>query len=201
MTWKTWGYGPVYVPPHVPHGGYTFPFDSTAYRIRTQTDVVRDTYSFSQVIRSRVWFDYEANLRPSRSEIVGFEIRFPDQSEIPSSRLPSEKNISGAFARMAQGVTYFTAAHLLSNLAAVIANFPMEQSAKDQLIVAIVMALPNFDDSEQLKSPVGNFLVRTRDDFMHAARSAEFQNRRTSLAEYLSTPMDATTTHTITRKP
>lgn len=196
MTWKTWGYGLVYVPQHVPHGGYTFPFDSTAYKIRTQSDVTRDAYDFRQVIRSRIWFDHGANLSPSHSEIVGFEIRFPDQSE-----LPSEKNITESFTRMARGVTYFTAAHLLSNLAAVIANFPMEQSAKDQLIVAIVMALPNFDDSEQLKSPAGKFLVRTRDDFMHAARSAEFQNRRTGLAEYLSTPMDATTTHTITRKP
>lgn len=196
MTWKTWGYGPVHVPQHVPHGGYTFPFDSTAYMIRTQTEVVRDSYDFTSVMRSRIWFDYEANLRPQKSEIVAFEIRFPDDS-----KLPTQKNITESFSKMAQGVACFASAHLLSNLAAVIANFPMEQSVKDQLIVAIVMALPNFDDSEQLKSPVGKFLVRTRDDFMHAAHNAEFQNRRTSLTEYLSTPMDATTTHAITRKP
>lgn len=195
MTWKTWGYGPVHVPQHVPHGGYTFPFDSTAHKIRAQVELVKDSYPFDTVMRSRIYFDYEAIHGPERCEIVGFEIRFPDES-----RLPTEKNITESFARMAQGVTYFASAHLLSNLAAVIANFPMEQSAKDQLIVAIVMALPNFDDSEQLKSPVGKFLVRTRDDFMHAAHNAEFQNRRTGLAEYLGS-LDTAVTHTTTRKP
>lgn len=196
MTWKTWGYGPVHVPVRASHVGYTFPFDSSAGRIQTQTEVVRGSFDFASVMRSRMWFDYEANLRPRESEIVAFEIRFPDES-----KLPAEKDITESFSKMAQGVARFASAHLLSNLAAVIANFPMEQSAKDQLIVAIVMALPNFDDSEQLKSPVGKFLVRTRDDFMHAAHNAEFQNRRISLTEYLSTPMDATTTHAITRKP
>lgn len=196
MTWKTWGYGLVHVPQNVPHGGYSFPFDSSAHRIRAQTEVVVDPYDFTSVMRSCMWFDHELNLRPRESEIVAFEIRFPD-----ASRLLTEENITESFSKMAQGVARYTAAHLLSNLAAVIANFPMEQSVKDQLIVAIVMALPNFDDSEQLKSPVGKFLVRTRDDFMHAAHNAEFHNRRTSLTEYLKSPMDATTTHTITRKP
>jgi len=195
MTWKTWGYGPVHVSQNVPHGGYTFPFDSTAHKIRAQVELVRDNYIFDTVMRSRIYFDYEANLSPARCEIVGFEIRFPDES-----RLPTEKNITESFARMAQGVACFTSAHLLSNLAAVIANFPMEQSAKDQLIVALVMALPNFDDSEQLKSPVGKLLVRTREDFMHAAHNAEFHNRRTGLTEYLGS-LDATVTHTITRNP
>ncbi|MFO0006035.1 MAG: hypothetical protein ACK559_33415, partial [bacterium] len=65
-------------------------------------------------------------------------------------------------------------AHMLSNIAAIISRYPMSQEAKDQITAALVMALPNFDDSEALKSPVGKGLVRTRTEFMHAAKTAYF---------------------------
>lgn len=199
MTWKTWGYGPVHVPLRsTSRVGYTFPFDSSAGRVQALTEYDRNMTDFTINLRTRIWMDYDG-LRPRETEVVSFEQRVPDQIGT-INRVAIQANSVAAFKGLTQQVSGYAAAHLLSNLAAVIANFPMEQSVKDQLIVAIVMALPNFDDSEQLKSPVGKFLVRTRDDFMHAAHNAEFQNRRTGLTEYLGS-LDTAVTHTTTRKP
>jgi CBS-domain-containing membrane protein len=87
--------------------------------------------------------------------------------------------MSAAFEAVARSVAQYTAANIFSNIAAVIANYPMSPEAKNQIIAALVMALPNFDDSEALKSPVGKGLVRTREDFLHAAVSARFRHRTT----------------------
>jgi hypothetical protein len=96
----------------------------------------------------------------------------------PSGALPP-KDLANLVNEVAIRTATYTAAHVLSNLAAVIANYPMSPEAKDQIITALVMALPNFDDSEACKSPVGRHLVRTRGDFIHAATHAVFRHRTT----------------------
>lgn len=167
MSWKTWGYGPV----HVPHA-YTFPFDATADSIHVRTETYRSYTSFRTRVRFRMFAGF-GGYHQKDTEILQFEFSVGDERNLPDQR--EYQNLIEVVARAA---SQFTAAHMLSNIAAIISRYPMSQEAKDQITAALVMALPNFDDSEQLRSPVGRGLVRTRTEFMHAAKTAYFHNDR-----------------------
>lgn len=165
MTWKTWGSGRVDVPPGEGHG-YSFTFCEVSPGLH-----VHET----EVNRGRFRFCLSANLPAIGGsgsnrgrDIVEFDYNDPVHSLPP-------KLLAGLIEEVAMRTAQYTAAHVLSNLAAVIANYPISQQARDQIITAVVMALPNFDDSEACKSPVGKYLVRTREDFIHASMHARFR--------------------------
>jgi hypothetical protein len=163
MSWKTWGYGPV----HVPHA-YTFPFQATADSIRVRAETQRSYTTFQTQVRFQMLAAFHG-YNERDSEILRFEISVPDERRFPMKQEQQE-----LVETVARAASQFTAAHMLSNIAAIISRYPMSQEAKDQITAALVMALPNFDDSEALKSPVGKGLVRTRTEFMHAAKTAYF---------------------------
>lgn len=165
MSWKTWGYGPV----HVPHA-YTFPFEATADSIRVRTETHRSYTTFQTEVRFQMFAAF-GGYSQKDTEILRFEFSVFDERRLPEQREQQE-----LVETVARAASRFTAAHILSNIAAIISRYPMSQEAKDQITAALVMALPNFDDSEALKSPVGRGLVRTREDFLHAAKTAYFHH-------------------------
>jgi len=171
MSWQTWGYGPVHVPIQPSKGhGFSFLFQAAAPSIRAVTETLSDYQRYTERARIQIWADGGQR----DGEIILFDLAAP-----PGETLPDTKSMSAAFEAVARSVAQYTAANIFSNIAAVIANYPMSPEAKNQIIAALVMALPNFDDSEALKSPVGKGLVRTREDFLHAAVSARFRHRTT----------------------
>jgi len=171
MSWKTWGYGPV----HVPHA-YTFPFEATADSIRVLVHEERNSFSMRTTYEFRVRANF-LGYASRETEIAGFAM--PEAySSRGGGRMPEKPHLQHLAETVARAASRFTAAHMLSNIAAIIARYPMSQEAKDQIIAALVMALPNFDDSEALKSPIGKGLVRTRTEFMHAAKTAVFHHDR-----------------------
>jgi hypothetical protein len=169
MSWKTWGYGPV----HVPHA-YTFPFQATADSIRVQIHTDVNNFSLRTIYTFRVLADFRG-YAPHETEIARFAMSEDDSSR-DGGKMPEKAHLQHLAEIVARAASQFTAAHMLSNIAAIISRYPMSQEAKDQITAALVMALPNFDDSEALKSPVGKGLVRSRTEFMHAAKTAYFHH-------------------------
>jgi len=177
MSWQTWGYGAVdvFIQPSKGYG-YSFLFQAAAPSIHVAVETFSDYQRYAE--RARIHVTTDGTHRTRDGEIILLDLAAP-----PGEKLPDTKSMSAAFEAVARSVAQYTAANMLSNVAAVIANYPMSPEAKNQIIAALVMALPNFDDSEALKSPVGKGLVCTREDFMHAAVSTRFRHR-TTLEEY-----------------
>ncbi len=181
MSWQTWGYGPV----HVPYD-YTFPFQASADSIRIRTEEWKDPQGHKTSLRFQIFAEFPG-YGPNASEILRYEITVSDESH-----LPPQHELQDLFGTVARSAASYAAAHMLSNIAAIISRYPMSQEAKDQIISALVMALPNFDDSEQVKSPVGRVLVRTRAEFLHAARTAFFANDSREYITKNTSPYDTT---------
>lgn len=181
MTWRTWGRGSVDVPiQHSKEYGFSFLFQAAAPSVHVTTETFSDYVRYAERTRFHVTADGTHRTRTRDGEIILFDLAAP-----PGERLPDTKSMTAAFEAVARSVAQYTAANMLSNVAAVIANYPMSPEAKNQIVAALVMALPNFDDSEALKSPVGKGLVRTREDFIHAAVSARFRHQ-TTVTDYLA---------------
>lgn len=167
MSWQTWGYGAV----HVPHA-YTFPFQAAVDSITVQTRTEHNAYALRTTYRFVVLADFPG-YDTRQTEIAEFNVTESDSLR-DGRPYPAKDALQNLAETVARSAASYTAAHMLSNIAAIISRFSMSQEAKDQIISALVMTLPNFDDSEQLKSPVGKGLVRTRAEFIHAARTAFF---------------------------
>lgn len=171
MTWKTGGRVDV---PAGTHASHSFMFCAAAKTLRVQ---VVDNFH-ARVASCRLTAAWPVTDAYSHSMDIAEFI-------IGNAQASDSKDMARLTNEVATRTAQYTAAHMLSNIAAIISNYPMSPEAKNQIIAALVMALPNFDDSEACKSPVGNHLVRTREDFMHAAVSARFRHR-TTMDEYLA---------------
>ena len=167
MSWKTWGSGRVDVPSGS-HSPFSFLFCGVVESLKVDVDAHHHGLSCHYRLMA-AWPTVGATHTAVVSE---FTLSGGMLDIAPKELVRLTTDIA---VRTAQ----YTAAHILSNIAAVIANYPMSPEAKNQIIAALVMALPNFDDSEACKSPVGKHLVRTREDFMHAAVSARFRHSTT----------------------
>jgi hypothetical protein len=191
MSWQTWGYGAV----HVPHA-YTFPFQASADSIRVQVHTEHDAYTLRTRYRFVVLADFPG-YDTRQTEIAEFSVT--ESGSVRDERpYPAKDHLQNLAETVARSAASYTAAHMLSNIAAIISRFSMSQEAKDQIISALVMTLPNFDDSEQLKSPVGKGLVRTRAEFIHAARTARFSTDRQATEDAIREYMKGTSVYDTT---
>ena len=172
MSWETWGSGRVDVPIGS-HPPFSFLFCGVVENLKVEVNDNHHTLSHHYRLMA-AWPTVDG---PSHTAVVSEFTLSGGMLDI------APKDLVRLTTDIAVRTAQYTAAHILSNIAAVIANYPMSPEAKNQIIAALVMALPNFDDSEACKSPVGKHLVRTREDFMHAAVSARFRHR-TTLEEY-----------------